>query len=157
MTSVSPSGVSQSALSAAIDGFIAALGSEHVLTSAEQVGEFRDPFEPRQWDRYTASVVAMPETVEEVQAVVRVAAEHGVPLWTHGQGRNNGYGGAAPRVKGSVVLSLRRMNRVLEINEELGYAVVEPGTTWLALYEAIQAGGHNLMLSCTDLGWGSVI
>jgi 4-cresol dehydrogenase (hydroxylating) len=157
MTSVSPSEISESALSAAIDGFVAAVGSAHVLTSAEQVGEFRDPFEPRQWERYTASVVVMPETVEEVQAVVRVAGEHGVPLWTHGQGRNNGYGGAAPRVKGSVVLSLRRMNRVLEINEELGYAVVEPGTTWLALYEAIQAQGHNLMLSCTDLGWGSVI
>ena len=36
------------------------------------------------------------------------------------------------------------MNRVLEINEELGYAVVEPGVRWFDLYEAIQAGGHKL-------------
>ena len=49
------------------------------------------------------------------------------------------------------------MNRVLEINEELGYAVVEPGVRWFDLYEAIQAGGHRLMLSCADLGWGSVV
>ena len=60
-------------------------------------------------------------------------------------------------MRGSVIVSLRRMNRVLEINEELGYAVVEPGVRWFDLYEAIKAGGHKLMLSCADLGWGSVI
>jgi 4-cresol dehydrogenase (hydroxylating) len=49
------------------------------------------------------------------------------------------------------------MNRVLEVNEELGYAVVEPGVRWFDLYEAIQAGGHKLMLSVPDLGWGSVV
>ena len=42
----------------------------------------------------------MPTTVEEVQAVVRIANEHRVPLWTHGAGPNNGYGGPAPRVEG---------------------------------------------------------
>jgi 4-cresol dehydrogenase (hydroxylating) len=80
-----------------------------------------------------------------------------VPLWTHSTGRNNGYGGPAPRVKGSVILSLRNMNKVLEIDEELGYAVVEPGVRWFDLYEAIKAGGHKLMLSIADLGWGSVV
>ena len=99
----------------------------------------------------------MPTTVEEIQEVLRVANEHKVPLWTHGTGRNNGYGGPAPRVRGSVIVSLRNMNRVLEINEELGYAVVEPGVRWFDLYEAIQAGGHRLMLSIADLGWGSVV
>ena len=49
------------------------------------------------------------------------------------------------------------MNRVLEINEELGYAVVEPGVRWFDLYEAIQAGGHKLSVSIPDLGWGSVV
>ena len=56
-----------------------------------------------------------------------------------------------------MIVSLRNMNRVLEINEELGYAVVEPGVRWFDLYEAIKAGGHELMLSIPDLGWGSVI
>src|ERR671932_54361 len=79
---------------------------------------------------FTASAVLMPTTVEEIQAVVRIANERRVPLWTHGTGRNNGYGGPAPRVRGSVIVSLRNMNRVLEINEELGYAVVEPGVRW---------------------------
>ena len=49
-------------------------------------------------------------------------------------------------------MNLRRMNRVLEINEELGYAVVEPGVRWFDLYDAIQDGGHKLRLSIADLG-----
>jgi 4-cresol dehydrogenase (hydroxylating) flavoprotein subunit len=80
-----------------------------------------------------------------------------VPVWTHGQGRNNGYGGPAPRVRGCVIVSLRNMNQVLEINEELGYAVVEPGVRWFDLYEAIEAQGAGYMLSIADLGWGSVV
>src|SRR3954469_19944141 len=148
---------SDKALSAAIDGFAAAVGSAAVLTSEAELAEFREPFAFATWDDYTASAVVLPTTVEEIQAILRVANEHEVPLWTHGQGRNNGYGGPAPRVKGSVIVSLRNMNRVLEINEECAYAVVEPGVRWFDLYDAIQSGGHRLMLSIADVGWGSVV
>src|SRR4051812_8241575 len=152
-----PPGVDEAGFARAVDAFAAALGSDEVLTGEDDLREFRDPFAHPRWDDYTASAVVMPTTVEEVQAVVRIANEHRVPLWTHGQGRNNGYGGPAPRVRGSVIVSLRRMNRVLEVNEELGYAVVEPGVRWFDLYDAIRAGGHKLMLSIADLGWGSVV
>jgi len=126
--------VSASVLASALRDFESLLGAERVLTSEDDLQEFRDPFEYAAWDDYTGSAVVMPTTVEEVQEVVRIAARHGVPLWTHSAGRNNGYGGPAPRVKGSVLVSLRRMNRVLEIDEELGYAVVEPGVRWFDLY-----------------------
>jgi 4-cresol dehydrogenase (hydroxylating) flavoprotein subunit len=142
---------------AAIEDFRSAVGADAVLTSEEDLREFRDPFAFESWADYTAAAVVMPDTVEQIQEIVRIANRHGVPLWTHATGRNNGYGGPAPRVKGSVIVSLRRMNRVLEINEECGYAVVEPGVRWFDLYEAIQAGGHRLMLSIADLGWGSVV
>ncbi len=49
------------------------------------------------------------------------------------------------------------MNRVVEINEDLAYAVVEPGVTWFDLHDALRAGGHQLMVSIPDLGWSSVI
>ena len=120
MTTALPPTVSEKALSAALDGFVAALGSAAVLTSEAELAEFRDPFAHASWNEYTASAVVMPTTVEEIQEVLRVANEHRVPLWTHGQGRNNGYGGPAPRVRGSVIVSLRNMNRVLEIDEECG-------------------------------------
>ena len=54
-----------------------------VLTEEDELREFRDPFAFATWDDYTASAVVMPETVEEIQAIVRIANEHKVPLWTH--------------------------------------------------------------------------
>ena len=156
MTTTQPT-PSLDALPAALADFTNALGADRVLTSNADLDSFRDPFQFPGWDDYTASAVLMPETVGEIQEIVRIAGRRGVPLWTHSTGRNNGYGGPAPRVKGSVIVSLRNMNKVLEIDEELGYAVVEPGVRWFDLYEAIQAGGHKLMLSIADLGWGSVI
>jgi 4-cresol dehydrogenase (hydroxylating) len=149
--------LSDEALSSTLDDFRTALGSEAVLTSEQDMAEFRDPFAFATWDDYTGSAAVMPTTTEQVQEVVRIANRRGVPLWTHSQGRNNGYGGPAPRLKGSVIVSLRNMNKVLEINEECAYAVVEPGVRWFDLYEAIRAGGHKLMVSIADVGWGSVI
>ena len=43
-----------------------------------------------------------------------------------------------------MVLNLRRMNRVLEIDEEHGYAVVEPGVSFFDLHEAVRGAGHRL-------------
>jgi 4-cresol dehydrogenase (hydroxylating) len=152
-----PPNVSEQNLSKALDAFVAAIGSEYVLTDDEEKAEFRDPFWFKDWDDYEAAAVLLPETVEEIQAIVRIANEHAVPIWVSSVGKNNGYGGSSPRVRGSVVVNLRRMNRVLEIDEELGYAVIEPGVRWFDLYDAIQAGGHKLRLSIADLGWGSVV
>jgi 4-cresol dehydrogenase (hydroxylating) flavoprotein subunit len=96
MSATLPATLSDRALAA----FTAALGPDRVLTEGAEFAEFRDPFQPASWDDYAPSAVVLPATTEEVQAVVRIAGEHGVPLWAHGQGRNNGYGGAAPRVRG---------------------------------------------------------
>ena len=157
MTSVLPTDLTEQALDAALDGFRAAVGAEHVLTDVEQLREFRDPYWFAAWDDYEASAVVQPESVEELQAVVRIANDRGVPLWVSSQGRNNGYGGSSPRVRGAVVVNLRRMNRVLEIDGDAAYAVVEPGVSFFDLYEAVRASGHRLWISVPDLGWGSVI
>jgi 4-cresol dehydrogenase (hydroxylating) len=157
MSATLPHTLSEQSFSAALEEFTAALGSARVLTGEADLKLFRDPFQYADSDDFTASAVLMPDSVEEIQEIVRVAGRHGVPLWTHSQGRNNGYGGPAPRVSGSVIVSLRNMNRVLEIDEECAFAVVEPGVRWFDLYEAIRAGDHRLMLSIADVGWGSVI
>lgn len=149
-------GLSDVQLERALDAFRAVVGAEHVLTGEDAL-EFRDPFYYREWSEYDASAVVQPATADEVQAIVRLANEHRVPIWTTSQGRNNGYGGSSPRVQGSVVMNLRRMNRIIEINEELGYAEIEPGVRWTDLYEAITEKGYRLMLAIPDLGWGSVI
>jgi len=138
-----PPGVTAAELDDALAALTGELGPDTVLLGEADLREFRDPFQHASSEEYTASAVVMPTTVEELQGILRIANEHKVPVWTHGQGRNNGYGGPAPRVKGSVIASLRDMNQVLEINEELGYAVVEPGVRWFDLYEAIEAQGAS--------------
>lgn len=145
------------ALDTAIRLFEGIVGAEHVLTSGPEFEEFRDPFQPAAWDDYTPSAVVQPENVGQIQEIVRVAGELGVPLWANGQGRNNGYGGAGPRLKGSVTVSLRRMDRILHIDDEMCYALIEPGVSFLQLYTALRDGGHPLMLSVPDIGWGSVV
>jgi len=149
--------VSESAVDRAVEALVAALGQDAVLTSERDLREFRDPYAYVGWDEFTASAVVMPTSVEAVQAVVRIANETGVPLWTFGQGRNYTYGGPAPRVRGSVLVNLRRMNRVLEVSDELAYAVVEPGVRFFDLHDHLRAGGHRLWPSVPDIGWGSVV
>jgi 4-cresol dehydrogenase (hydroxylating) flavoprotein subunit len=153
---VAPDGVSLARVESALEEIRAAIGAEHVHTGAAAL-EFRDPFWPTNWDEYESSAVVQPDGIEEIQAVLRIANENRIPVWTVSTGRNNGLGGGSPRVKGSIVMNLRRMDRILEINDDLAYAVVEPGVTWNQLAAALREGGHRLMVSATDLGWGSVI
>ena len=60
MTSVVSAGAFTGDLSGALDGFVAAVGAGHVLTSAADLREFRDPFAYPTWEDYTASAVVMP-------------------------------------------------------------------------------------------------
>jgi 4-cresol dehydrogenase (hydroxylating) len=142
---------------AARDAMIAVVGRENALVTDEERDTFRDPYWFHGDRTYDSSLVVFASDVEQVQAIVRIANEHEVPVWTSSQGRNNGYGGPSPRVAGSVLISLRNMNRILEINTELAYAVVEPGVRWLDLHAALHELGDELMLSVPDIGWGSII
>ena len=141
----------------ALAAFKNVVGAEGLLTDGPALAEFRDPYSFPIWEEFAPSAALLPTSVEQVQAVIRIANEFKLPLWTSSQGRNNGYGGAAPRVRGSVVLNLRRMNRVLEVNEESAYALIEPGVSFFDLYQHLQASGSKLWTSVPDLGWGSVV
>lgn len=82
------------------------------------------------------SLLVYPGSVEDVQSIVKLANKHIVPLWVCSIGRNLGYGGAAPRLRGSVILYLgKRMNKVEEVNEKLAYCRVQPGVSYMDLYE----------------------
>lgn len=157
MPHVHPPRITEAAFHQALSRFIEALGPSAVLTAEADVVEFRDPFAFPGWRRFQPGAVLMPGSVDDVRAILRIANDFGVPLWTSSQGRNNGYGGSAPRVAGTVVLSLRRMNRVLEVNEESAYALVEPGVRFFDLYDHLRAVGSRLWMSVPDLGWGSVL
>ena len=141
----------------ALQAMAAALGAGAVLSADDDLSAYVDPYAFGDPAAFRASGAVLPGSVEDVQAVVRIAGEEGVPLWTVSTGRNLGYGGAAPRLSGSVVLDLQRMNRILEVDEEHGYALLEPGVRFFDLYEHIKARGLKLWISSPALGWGSVV
>lgn len=132
------------------------VGAEHVL-AGDDANEFHDPWATERTPTPRPSVVVQPATVTEVQEIVRLANELGTPVWTSSQGRNFGYGGAAPVVEGAISINLRRMDRVLEVDEAGGFAVLEPGVSFAALYAEIKRRGAKLWISAPDLGWGSVV
>ena len=77
-------------------------------------------------------MVLLPETTDEVAAILRVCDEHRIPVT--GRGSGTGLSGAAIPVEGGVVVSFERMKRI-EIDEENQVAVVEPGVTLAELDE----------------------
>jgi 4-cresol dehydrogenase (hydroxylating) len=123
-----PPGIREQDFSRALERFAAVVGDEWVFTSDEDVALYRDAYSPywgEEQERVASAAVA-PNTAEEVQAVMRIANELGIPMYPISTGRNLAYGGSAPVYSGSVVLDLKRMNRVLEIDENRAYALVEP-------------------------------
>ncbi len=154
-----PTGVSSTDFRLALKEFTAAVGESWVFTRDEDVDLYRDAYS-QMWgeaDERRASAAVAPSSVEEVQAVVRTANRYRVPLYTISTGRNLGYGGSAPALSGSVVLDLKRMNRILEVNERHAYALVEPGVSYFDLYRHISERGLKVWLDCPDPGWGSLI
>jgi (+)-pinoresinol hydroxylase len=154
-----PPGVSPTDFAAALAQFEQAVGKEWVFTSDEDVALYRDAYSPflGEPDEIVASAAVAPDTVEQVQQVVKIANNYKVPIYTISTGKNLGYGGSAPVLSGSVVLDLKRMNRILEVNENNAYALVEPGVTYFDLYRYIQEKGLKLWIDVPDPGWGSPV
>jgi 4-cresol dehydrogenase (hydroxylating) len=135
------------------------VGAEWVFDAPEDLNTYRD-FYSVLWnepEERLASAAVAPANVEQVQAVVRAANERQIPLYPISTGRNLGYGGAAPVYSGSVVLDLKRMNRVIEVDEGNCSCLVEPGVSYFDMYRHLRESGSKLWLDVPDPGWGSMI
>jgi glycolate oxidase len=86
-----------------------------------------------------ADLVVFPETTEEVAEVVRIVSRHGVPIVARGAGTGLA-AGAVPN-EGGVVVSLKRMDRIHEVDVENRTAWVGPGVINLDLSVATQPYG----------------
>ena len=154
-----PPQVSAEAFAEALRKFQAVVGAEWVFSTDEDVGLYRDSYSPA-WgedEEKLASAAVAPTSADQVAAVVRIANEHRIPLYPISTGMNLGYGGSAPVLSGSVVVDLKRMNKIIEVDDVRGYAIVEPGVSYFDLYRYIQDRGLNLWIDTPDPGWGSVI
>jgi glycolate dehydrogenase FAD-linked subunit len=89
--------------------------------------------------RALPELVFLPDTAEQVRDLVTACHLHHVPFVARGAG--TGLSGGALPVADGVVISLARLDRVLEVDLERGLAVVEPGVTNLAVTRAVAADG----------------
>jgi len=154
-----PPGVSPRDFDGALKQFEEAVGKEWVFTSDDDINTYRDSYSPfwHETEEPIPSAAVAPDSVEQVQQIVRIAGAHKIPLWTISTGKNLGYGGTAPLLGGSVVLDLKRMNRVIEVNDKNHYALVEPGVSYFDLYHYIHDRGLKVWIDPPDPGWGSPI
>jgi len=115
----------------------AALGHAYVLTAQEALAFYsHDVF------RAGAPVqaVVQPATVEELQAVLRIAWDAGIPVIARGGGMSYTDAYLAEQAD-SLMIDMRRMNRIVEINHLARYVIVEAGVTWSELDQALAGFG----------------
>jgi 4-cresol dehydrogenase (hydroxylating) len=133
----------------ALDAMAAVVGSEHLRDKAAVLERYA---------RSTASrsvrplAVASPGSAQEVVELVRIAGAHRIALYPVSTGKNWGYGDACPVSAGQVLLDLSRMNRIIKVDPELAYAVIEPGVTQQQLSDFLREHGTGLWSDCTGAG-----
>ncbi|OKI04449.1 FAD-linked oxidase [Streptomyces sp. CB02923] len=115
-----------------------ALPAEAILTDPDVTGAYAHDMASF-CEAGTPAAVVLPRTVEQVQHVMRTATELRVPVVP--QGARTGLSGAANASDGCIVLSLVKMDRILEINPVDRIAVVEPGVVNAVLSRAVNEHG----------------
>jgi FAD/FMN-containing dehydrogenase len=108
--------------------------------------------------RYTGRALAMasPATTGEVASLVKLCAEHGVPIVP--QGGNSGMaGGATPDASGAaIILSLRRMNKVRQLRAGDGQIICEAGLILEHLHDVAEAAGLRFPLTLGGKGSATI-
>jgi glycolate oxidase subunit GlcD len=85
--------------------------------------------------KHKPDVVVFPTTAEQVAQVVRVANEFQIPFLPRGAG--TGLSGGALAVEGGILIELQRMNRILSVDVENRFAVVQPGVVNLHISQTV--------------------
>ena len=99
-------------------------------------------------------LVVVPGTAVEISAIARLCHSHRVPMVVRGAG--TGYTGGAVPVAGGVVISMERLNRILEIDETNLLVVVEPNVITGELQRAVEAVGLFYPPDPASLEWSSI-
>ncbi|MGB3798133.1 MAG: FAD-binding oxidoreductase [Alteraurantiacibacter sp.] len=139
---------------AAWRAFADAIGSQWVMNGDNDRRAYSDHYAEDEAVHAPSGAVA-PSSAEEVQAIIQIANEYNVPLWPISRGKNFGYGGPAPVMAGSVILDMSRM-KAIEVDEENGTVLVEPGVGFFDLYDHLLQNNIPLWLSVPGNSWGSV-
>lgn len=129
-----------------LTSLVAIAGEDYVSNRPEELYIYsRDPGaqKPRKVD-----YVVMPKTVEEVQKIVMLANKEKIPITPMGGGLT--LSALTVPIKGGIVLDMKRMDRIIEVNENSRYAVIEAGVTQAALRTYLEKNYPHLQHSTPE-------
>jgi 4-cresol dehydrogenase (hydroxylating) len=132
----SPGGqTAPAAMDQALSEWRGVLGDQHVKSDPATLARYArtTSVKPR-----PPAAVLYPDSTQQVREILGIASKHKIGVHPISRGKNWGYGDASGMRSGQVVLDLARMNRIIEVNEKLCYAVIEPGVTQGQLYNYIR-------------------
>ncbi len=113
------------------------VGGGNVLTGDERENYSRDEMPGSK--PILPEVVVKPENTGSIAKILKLADEKKIPVTPRGAG--TGLSGGAVPIYGGIVLSLEKMNRILEIDKDNFVAVVEPGVALADFYRAVEEHG----------------
>ena len=134
----------------AVRQWVQLLSDQYVVTSASTIDQYARTTAPGEGTRCRA--VLYPESTQQVQEIVKIAGAYGQPIYPISCGKNWGYGDACAPTDGQVIVDLKRMNRIVEVNTDLAYAVLEPGVTQGQLSAYLAKHQTGLWMDCTGAG-----
>ena len=109
-----------------------------------------DPAFPDRW----ADMIVRPETPEEVSDIAKIANKYKIHIVPRGGGADL-VGGSV--TQGGILLDLTRMNRIIEVNEDDYYCIVEAGVTWGALLSELLPRGLTTGVTGPGSGFAATI
>ncbi len=134
---------------AALDQWRKLLGSSRVRDDADTRGRYARTTLAQ---APSTRAVLRAKEASQIPHILRIARDHRIPLYPISRGRNWGWGDACPVTAGQVILDLGDLDRIIEIDETLGYAVVEPGVTQGQLASELAARAPAWWLESTNAG-----
>lgn len=131
-------------LQRALKAWTELLGLDGVITDPERLKEAETAtFATSQ----RIPAILRPGNRSAVASAMRVASELRIPIYPSSRGRNIGYGSRVPASDGSVLMELSRLDRIVELNEELAYLTLEPGVTFKQAHAFLRDQSSRLRLA----------
>ncbi len=125
------------------------VGKENISSDKEQLEKYgQDETEDL---IFFAEVILKPSSVKEISQIAKICNEHFIPLTVRGAG--TGLSGGALPIKGGVLLSMEKFNKIIKIDERNLQATVEPGVINYEFQEAVKQVG--LFYPPDPASWGS--
>ena len=127
----------------------AVVGEENISNNAEQLQKYgQDETEDL---LFLPEIIVKPQTVSQVSEIAKICNSNFIPLTTRGAG--TGLSGGALPIKGGVVLSMEKFNKIISIDERNLQATVEPGVINYIFQEEVKKVG--LFYPPDPASWGS--